>query len=110
MIPDIRKEYNQKFKEENYKQFVNDLNNVYPGHLEFRIAETPVFVPAYFIQKVISACEYIIDVISTPEYKKASERAIPKHLVVQMKMTIHIALLSILVFVLMIKGNLNLSS
>ena len=80
MIPAIRKEYNQKFNEENYKQFISDLNNVYPGHLEFRVAETPVFVPETFTRKVISACEYIIDVISTPEYKKASERAIPNHL------------------------------
>jgi hypothetical protein len=80
MIPAIRKEYNEKFKEENYRQFVKDLNNVYPGHLEFRVAETPVFVPETFSQKVISACEYIIDVISTPEYKKASERAIPDKL------------------------------
>ena len=80
MIPAIRKEYNQKFKEEDYIKFIKDLNNVYPGHLEFRVAETPVFVPETFTQKVISACEYIIDVVSTPEYKKASERAIPQNL------------------------------
>src|SRR5436305_6695134 len=82
MIPEIRKQFNKDFSKEKYEAFLKDLNNVYPGHLEFRVTETPVFVPMDFTNKILSACDYIIDVISTPEYKKVSEKAIPSHLIV----------------------------
>lgn len=79
MIPEIRKAYNDQFTEEKYKAYIDDLSNVFPGHLDFRIAETPVFVPKDFLHKMLSACDHIIDVISTPEYRKQSEKAIPEH-------------------------------
>lgn len=80
MIPEIRKNYNQTFSKEKYEAFVKDVANVYPGHLDFRLAETPVFVPKDFANKMLSACESIIDVISTPAYHQESEKAIPSHL------------------------------
>ena len=51
-----------------------------PGQLDFRIAETPVFIPKDFTQKMLSACDSIIDVITQPEYHQQSEKAIPSHL------------------------------
>jgi hypothetical protein len=80
MVPALRKKYNQEFSKEKYEAYVNELANVYPGHLEFRLAETPVFVPKEFSQKILSACENIIDIIMTPGYYQASEKAIPAHL------------------------------
>src|SRR5215211_2555587 len=80
MIPHIRKQYNERFTEEEYQAYIHELNNIYPGHLEFRIAETPVFIPKSFTEKVLSACESIIDVITTPEYYQQSEKAIPSYL------------------------------
>jgi hypothetical protein len=80
MIPAIRKKYNEQFTQEKYQSYINDLSNVYPGQLDFRIAETPVFVPKEFTNKVLSACDSIIDVITKPEYHQQSEKAIPAHL------------------------------
>lgn len=80
MVPEIRKQYNEQFSEEKYKACINELSNIYPGQLEFRIAETPVFVPKDFTQKVLSACESIIDFIMKPGYHQQSEKAIPFHL------------------------------
>src|SRR6476469_9810372 len=80
MVPELRKKYNDDFKEENYLAYINDLANVYPGHLDFRVAETPVFVSEEFTEKMLSACEAIIDVITTPGYHQQSEKAIPEHL------------------------------
>lgn len=80
MVEELRKKYNEEFSEEKYKSFIKDLNNVYPGQLDFRVAETPVFVSKEFTNKILSACESIIDVISTPDYQKQSSNAIPENL------------------------------
>ena len=43
MILSLRKKYNEEFTEENYHRFLEELGGVFPGHLDFRVAETPVF-------------------------------------------------------------------
>jgi hypothetical protein len=80
MVPELRKKYNYEFNNSKYEAFIDDLSNVYPGQLDFRLAETPVFVPKNFANKILSACESIIDVITKPEYQQQSEKSIPKHL------------------------------
>lgn len=80
MVPELRKKYNQQFTEEKYKAYISDLENVFPGQLDFRVAETPVFVSKDFTNKILSACESIIEVVTKPEYHKQSEKAIPSHL------------------------------
>jgi hypothetical protein len=80
MVPALRKKYNEEFTEEKYESFINELANIYPGELDFRTAETPVFVPESFTSKMLSACERIIDIITGPSYHQQSEKAIPSHL------------------------------
>ncbi|RYF86094.1 MAG: hypothetical protein EON98_04675, partial [Chitinophagaceae bacterium] len=80
MIPSIRQQYNREFSEEAYEQYIKDLENVYPGQLDFRVAETPIFVPKEFTQKMLDACEAILDQTMTEEYRQQSERAIPSQL------------------------------
>jgi len=78
MIPSIRKAYNEVFTKEKYEAFLKDLNDAHPGEIEFRIAETPVFVPKDFTQKMLAACESIVDIISDPKFKELTKNAIPK--------------------------------
>ena len=80
MIPSIRQQYNHEFTNEKYEAYVQGLSSVFPGQLDFRVAETPVFIPDLFWQKMASACESIIDTIRTPHYFQQSEKAIPPHL------------------------------
>ena len=80
MIPSIRQQYNREFSEETYQQYIRDLENVYPGQLDFRVAETPIFVPKEFTQKMLDACEAILDQTMTEQYRQQSERAIPSQL------------------------------
>ena len=80
MIPLIRQQYNLHFTQEKYEAYIRDLAAVYPGQLDFRIAETPVFIPLGFWQKVQDTCEYILDQVSTATYREESEKAIPDHL------------------------------
>ena len=77
MIPSIRKAYNAGFTDKNYKAFLHELHEVHPGQLDFRVAETPVFVPGDFTKKMIDACESIVDIIADPGFKERTKNAIP---------------------------------
>jgi hypothetical protein len=77
MIPQVRSLFNNSFTEEKYQRFLEDLNAKHPGAIEFRVAETPVFVPDDFRDKMISACESIVDIVTAPGFKAASGQAIP---------------------------------
>ena len=79
MIPELRKQFNENFTPEIYQQFLKDLDSKHPGSIEFRIAETPIFIPKEFTKKMIDACESIVDVIVDPGFKKLTERAIPQN-------------------------------
>lgn len=77
MVPSIRKAFNSSFTIEKYESFLQDLHSKHPGDIEFRVSETPVFIDKLFKQKVIDACESIIDVICNENFLKMTERAIP---------------------------------
>jgi hypothetical protein len=77
MVNEIRERFNQQFSPENYKAYVAELGSVHPGALEFRVAETPIFIDKLFKDKVISACESIVDVITQYNFKALTSRAIP---------------------------------
>jgi len=80
MVPALRQEYNRRFTPKAYEEYLAALETLYPGQLQFRIAETPLFVPRTFTQQMLSACDSIVDAISQPEYRKASDAAIPPQL------------------------------
>jgi len=79
MIAEIRAEFNKNFTEKKYQEFLLDLESKHPGDIPFRVAETPVFVPKSFTKKMLDACEAIVDVITEPNFKERTERAIPKN-------------------------------
>ena len=78
MIPSLRKAFNESFNKQKYEAFLQDLNSKHPGAIEFRVAETPVFVPRAFTKKMIDACESIVDLITEPGFKQMTDRSIPK--------------------------------
>ena len=78
MIDDLRQQFNKKFTEEKYTEFLNDLDSKHPGAIVFRIAETPIFIPKDFTKKIIDACEAIVDVIIDESFKALTAAAIPK--------------------------------
>ncbi|MES2386944.1 MAG: hypothetical protein V4543_02995 [Bacteroidota bacterium] len=82
MVEAVRNKYNAEFTEENYKAYQQDMFDRYNYKIEFRIAETPVFVPKELKRKMIQAGEDIIDVLVRPDYKELTKDAVPKHLVV----------------------------
>ncbi|MBS1668674.1 MAG: hypothetical protein JST58_14950 [Bacteroidetes bacterium] len=79
MVPSLRKAFNEAFTEQQFEAFLQDLNHLHPGAIEFRVAETPEFIPKDFGEKIVEACENIIDLITDPGFKTLTERAIPKN-------------------------------
>ena len=77
MVPGLRKAFNDSFTNQQYEAFLKDLNSKYPGAMEFRLAETPVFVNKEFTRQMIDACEHIIDIIIDPAFKQMTDQSIP---------------------------------
>lgn len=77
MIPEHRRTFNAAFSPARYQEMLADIERQLPGQMDFRVAETPVFVPAALRDKLIAAGESIIDVIDRPDFKALTDAAIP---------------------------------
>jgi len=80
MIPEFRRVFNEAFTPEHYQEMLRTFEREYPGQLDFRIAETPIFLPAALRDKLVQAGEDIIDVLTAPNFKQLTEDAVPPHL------------------------------
>jgi hypothetical protein len=77
MVPALRSAFNDAFTKEKYELFLKDLHSLHPGAIEFRVAETPIFIPKTFSEKITDACERIIDVITDEKFNAFTNRSIP---------------------------------
>ncbi|WP_290792213.1 hypothetical protein [Flavihumibacter sp. UBA7668] len=77
MVPAWRKSFNENFTKEQYEAFITELHSGHPGAIEFRVAETPILADLAFKQKIINACESIVDRILAPDFLQLTERSIP---------------------------------
>ncbi len=80
MIATVREAFNSAFTIGKYEAFLAELHGVHPGQIDFRVAETPVFVPGEFTGKMLSACESIVDIIAGPAFTELTKNAIPEKL------------------------------
>jgi hypothetical protein len=77
MIPSIRTAYNQHFTQQRYQDFLNGIAAEAGEAPAFKVAETPIFIPAQLTAKLIQACEEIVNVIVRPDFKDLTKDAIP---------------------------------
>ncbi|CAN5888785.1 hypothetical protein BH11BAC4_BH11BAC4_03020 [soil metagenome] len=82
MEKSLRAKFNQNFTEAKYLAYMDEVESLHPGALDFRNAETPIFINKDFKNKMLAACEDIIDVMTAPNFKQLTERSIPKDLLV----------------------------
>lgn len=73
----IRAAFNNQFTEEKYKSYLNEFEIIGNHSLDFRIAETPIFIPKEFREKMLDTCEYIIDFIKDTNFKSITDNSIP---------------------------------
>ena len=45
MIKSLREKYNAEFKQEEYEAFLKDIDSYFDRKVDFKIAETPIFLP-----------------------------------------------------------------
>jgi hypothetical protein len=78
MIPALRTRFNQGFIPENYTRLLTRLEERCGGPVEFRIAETPIFVPLELLEEMAAAgAELAGCLIADPAYLQAARQAIP---------------------------------
>jgi hypothetical protein len=78
MVNQLREKFNRNFSGEKYEAYLQEIENLHPGALDFRNAETPVFINKAFKHKMLDATEEIINVIKSPNFKNLTQRSIPE--------------------------------
>jgi hypothetical protein len=77
VIPHLRERFNTRFSETVYQQFLRAVEAAVGAPIEFRICETPVFLPPELVAEMQRAAGEIIAQLRAPDYHAASRRAIP---------------------------------
>ncbi|MFM7671242.1 MAG: hypothetical protein ACKO6Q_01455 [Bacteroidota bacterium] len=77
MIVPLRQSFNSHFEPARYQEMLEQIEQEYPGELDYRIAETPVFVDREFKNQLLETCSFIIDQILEPSFLERTEKAIP---------------------------------
>jgi len=80
MQKELRKSFNQNFSDAKYQAYLREVEALHPGSLDFRIAETPLFIPKDFTIKMLGACDDILDVLTADNFKQITDRSIPDNL------------------------------
>ncbi|GGM89014.1 hypothetical protein GCM10010967_22210 [Dyadobacter beijingensis] len=79
MHKQAREAFNNSFTEKGYEEFVESLGSAFPGQLDFRVAETPVFVPKELTEKITRASGEIISTLVSPDFRDQTDRAVPSN-------------------------------
>jgi hypothetical protein len=78
VIPELRWRFNRHWTPELYAEFVRRLDETCQTHVGFRCSETPVFLPPDLLARMIRyGRELYAQLASNPEYRAASNAAIP---------------------------------
>lgn len=77
MIPDIRKRYNAAFTEQRYQAMLADLNRAVCWPVDFRVAESPLFLDEAATRALIAATDDIIAQLAQPEFRRHAASAVP---------------------------------
>jgi len=75
MLNHVREAYNANFTEEKYQNFLKDIEEKYNYKPKFRISESPVFIDKNLKKQLVEACEGILKVIESPDFKTMTEGA-----------------------------------
>ena len=78
MIPELRERFNQDFAPGRYASLLAGLNKDCGAEVEFRVAETPIFLPRTLLDEMAaSGAEMAHHLIGDPVYLEAARQAIP---------------------------------
>jgi len=77
MIPALREAYNTAFSDEKYAAYAAGLEREVGCPIDFRLAETPLFLPAALVEEIVRDGLEIVRLLATPEHQAYSLAAVP---------------------------------
>ncbi len=77
MISFQREQFNAHFSQATYQQLASSLQQTTGLTIEFRVSETPIFIPAELLLEIQQATTAINQQLLTADYLAASDRSIP---------------------------------
>src|SRR5947207_6862742 len=77
MDPHYRALFNAQISSEHYEWYQRELSRRLGSKFEFRLAESPVFLPDDFKTRIVAAAQAIVDQLSDPARIAQMKRAIP---------------------------------
>lgn len=77
MVPEIRRAYNAGFTDERYESFKRDLERSAGCPSQFRLSETPVFLPDRLTRELVEAAHDVLAAVTSEEYLRQAGRAVP---------------------------------
>src|SRR5213075_3513553 len=77
MDPKYRALFNAQISSEHYEWYQRELSRRLGSRFEFRLAESPVFLPDDFKTRIVAAAQAIVDQLSDPARIAQMKRAIP---------------------------------
>lgn len=76
MIPSIRQNFNANFTEEKYQNYLSYIKNSFPNALDFKIAETPIFIDQKFTSQLLELGDYVNGEILGNQFKVNTQPAL----------------------------------
>ena len=77
MISSLRQRYNAAFTEARYTAFMAELNKSMYWPVDFRVAESPLFLDADTTQALVAASDDIVGQLARPAFRAHAKTAIP---------------------------------
>ncbi|MGH2650575.1 MAG: hypothetical protein ACRDHK_05115 [Actinomycetota bacterium] len=77
MIPELRRAYNAAYTDEKYRAYRERLVATAGCPVDFRVAESPIFLPSPFRAALIRSTEEILAQLQTPRHQRYSLGAVP---------------------------------
>ncbi len=79
MIPELRQDFNARFRPEAYRSMLHSLDAMARTHISFPIAETPCFFPQSLLDEIAAiGIDLTLRLVSDPAYLDQSLAAIPE--------------------------------
>ena len=79
MIPELRQHFNERWTEDAYRELLRGLEAELGEQPQFRIAETPLFLPEELLHRMLSvSSELVGSLLTNADFLRESEMAIPE--------------------------------
>ncbi len=78
MIPALRQQFNDGFTSDKYQAFLRQVDAACGTHVQFRLSETPCFLPKTLVDRMASAGQELIrQLVDNPAYRAKADEAVP---------------------------------